>query len=199
MGRKSDAREKLLGAASQLFLERGFVDVGVSELCEKAGVRPGSFYYFFPSKADLGAEALECIWQVLEEQVLSPAAGVDNPVDRILSVFECSHTRQCAMKDQAGRVLGCPMVNLSGELYALDPALREKLVALSRRYERFFVRQLEEALAQQLIQVDDIQALARTLTALLEGGLSLARTHNDATYICTHLPAVRTLLRCTEG
>ena len=194
MGRTSDAREKLLETAGALFFERGFVDVGVSELCKQADVRPGSFYHFFPSKAALATEALDHVWQRLEAQVLAPAAEQDDPVDRILSVFECSHSRQRSMQDEAGRVLGCPLVTLGGEIYALEPALRRKLAALARRYEQFFAQQLQEAVDQQRIHVDDVEALARTLTALLEGGLSLARMHNDASYVCAHLPAVRALL-----
>ena len=33
------------------------------DICEKAGVKKGSFYYFFDSKAELAAEAVEANWQ----------------------------------------------------------------------------------------------------------------------------------------
>ena len=59
MGRKSDAKERLLDAALDLIWERSYGVVTIDAICEKAGVKKGSFYYFFESKSALAVAALE--------------------------------------------------------------------------------------------------------------------------------------------
>ena len=53
-------REHIVETASELFRERGFDGVGVSDLMAAAGFTHGGFYKHFGSKADLMAEASAC-------------------------------------------------------------------------------------------------------------------------------------------
>ena len=57
MGRTSDAKEKLLRVAFDLIWEQSYGAVSVDDICERANVKKGSFYYFFPSKSDLAVAA----------------------------------------------------------------------------------------------------------------------------------------------
>jgi TetR/AcrR family transcriptional repressor of nem operon len=50
MGRKNDARDKILTTARGLIERRGYSAPGVAEICAAAGVPKGSFYHFFESK-----------------------------------------------------------------------------------------------------------------------------------------------------
>jgi TetR/AcrR family transcriptional regulator, transcriptional repressor for nem operon len=50
-------RERIVGAAAQLFRERGFDGIGVADLMKEAGLTHGGFYGHFSSKEDLIAEA----------------------------------------------------------------------------------------------------------------------------------------------
>ncbi|HEY4030051.1 MAG TPA: TetR/AcrR family transcriptional regulator [Caulobacteraceae bacterium] len=50
-------REKILQAASRLFRERGFEEVGVADVMKAAGLTHGGFYGHFKSKDDLIAQA----------------------------------------------------------------------------------------------------------------------------------------------
>ena len=62
MGRQSDARNRLLVAAADLFRDRGFTAIGVAEICLVADVNKGSFYHFFASKRVLLLEVIESSW-----------------------------------------------------------------------------------------------------------------------------------------
>lgn len=48
-----DARERILAASYDLFVERGVLAVGVNEIISTAGVAKATFYSHFPSKDDL--------------------------------------------------------------------------------------------------------------------------------------------------
>jgi AcrR family transcriptional regulator len=56
---RQDARERILGAAYELFSHRGVHDVGVDELVERAGVAKATLYKHFPSKDELVLAFLE--------------------------------------------------------------------------------------------------------------------------------------------
>ncbi|MEE9230845.1 MAG: helix-turn-helix domain-containing protein, partial [Acidobacteriota bacterium] len=79
----SGAREQLIGSAKQLMAERGFTAVGINEICERAGVKKGSFYYFFPSKRDLAIEAIDSHWQDHDERLARTLEGDAPPLERI--------------------------------------------------------------------------------------------------------------------
>ncbi len=71
-----ETKGKLLQIALRLIWENSYGSVGVEEMCKQAGVKKGSFYYFFPSKSDLTSAALEAHWEAQRvdlDQIFSPA------------------------------------------------------------------------------------------------------------------------------
>src|ERR1700709_2774891 len=52
------ARERILGAAQQLFRDQGINRTGMDQLCAVAGVSKRTAYQHFPSKDELVAEHL---------------------------------------------------------------------------------------------------------------------------------------------
>lgn len=48
-----DTAEKILSAASRLFVERGFANVSIRDLCREAGTTAPVVYYYFGSKKGL--------------------------------------------------------------------------------------------------------------------------------------------------
>lgn len=48
-----DARQELLSAAAEVFVERGFHDTSVDEVAERAGYSKGTVYWHFAGKEDL--------------------------------------------------------------------------------------------------------------------------------------------------
>lgn len=51
MGRVSDAKEKLMDAVLELIWTGSYGSTTIDQICDKAEVKKGSFYYFFESKA----------------------------------------------------------------------------------------------------------------------------------------------------
>ena len=63
MGRVSDAKERLMKAVGELIWTGSYGSTTIDQICERAGVKKGSFYYFFDSKADLAVAAVDEDWQ----------------------------------------------------------------------------------------------------------------------------------------
>lgn len=53
-----DTRERLLAAATEVFVEKGYAGTRVAEIARRAGLTTGAIYGNFGSKADLLTEAL---------------------------------------------------------------------------------------------------------------------------------------------
>lgn len=51
--RDSDTKERLLKAAKNEFLEKGYQDASLRSICKSAGVTTGALYFFFKDKDDL--------------------------------------------------------------------------------------------------------------------------------------------------
>lgn len=51
-----ERKQQLVDAAAALFAERGYGATRISDICARAGVAKGLFYWYFPTKLDLFAE-----------------------------------------------------------------------------------------------------------------------------------------------
>ncbi len=172
MGRTSDARDRLLAAASELFHASGYNAVGVQEICAAAGVKRGSFYHFFPSKAALAVDALEAQWEDCRGELMEPAFAPDvPPLDRILRLFRMTYENQVSGVDERGQIKGCPFGNLAMELSNQEPAIRRKAEQIFGRMSAYF----ESAITEYSPAVDS-RARADALLAYFQGVILLAKT-----------------------
>ncbi len=108
MGRRTDAKERLLQATIDLVWSHSYGSVGVEQICERAGVKKGSFYHFFPSKVQLVAAALDHHWQCVRpdiDRIFSPSVP---PLQRLADYLEFAYQRLATQKERFGQVLGCP-------------------------------------------------------------------------------------------
>src|SRR5215813_8310621 len=77
MPRVSDMKERLMEAAMDLMWQNSYGAASVDAICERARAKKGSFYYFFKSKSELAAAALEADWKkkrVEMDSIFSPTA-----------------------------------------------------------------------------------------------------------------------------
>jgi AcrR family transcriptional regulator len=77
--RAAATRERLLGAARELFAERGYGDVGTEELVQRARVTRGALYHHFKDKRDLFRAVHEQMEEELAQSIGSKLAGIEDP------------------------------------------------------------------------------------------------------------------------
>ena len=174
MGRTSDARERIVRAAARLFLTRSYHTVGVDELCDAAGVRKGSFYHYFPSKADVAKAVIdlhaEAFWMRLEDDHQA------TPSERLHAAADAIGAIQMDFESRFGRALGCPFGNLAAELATTDDDLRRHVAAVLAELERRLAVVCREACEQRLLRPGvDPDRLARALVAQYQGMILLAK------------------------
>jgi AcrR family transcriptional regulator len=129
--KRSEARERLLATASDLFYAEGIKSVGVDRIVSASNVTLATFYRHFPSKQDLVVTYLESIHDVLVERA---AAVADRAKGRDL-IAEIGAEVVAEVGHEGYR--GCAFINAASEFEDPESAVR-RVVADHRRwfYER---------------------------------------------------------------
>ena len=138
MARTSDAKERLLEAVIELIWTGSYGSTSVDLICERAGVKKGSFYHFFESKTALALAGIDTAWAEHRVEMDSTFSAVHPPLDRLRQCMKNLIAEQKRMKKKHGRVLGCPVHSLGAEISTLDDALRDKLQKILAQYIRYF-------------------------------------------------------------
>jgi TetR/AcrR family transcriptional repressor of nem operon len=180
MPRTSTAKERLTEAALAMMWENSYGATSVDAICERAKVKKGSFYYFFKSKAELAAAALEADWQSYKpklDEVFSPTVP---PLERLRIYHEASVAYMAEKQKELGVVLGCPLFTVGSEVCCSEEtSLRDTVQRILDQKIRYYESAIRDAHAQGLIHAPDAKAKARAFFALIEGALTHSRIQNS--------------------
>ena len=178
-------------AARELIYSRSYADVGVAAICERAGVKKGSFYHFYPSKRDLTIAVLDAYYWEMKANMLDQAFSPTLPPLRRLERFaELLYEFQKIHADRTGHMLGCPFGNLAVELSTQDEPIRQKVADIFAKVRGGIRQTLREAVETGAIQDIDVDATAHAMLAYLEGVMLMAKTRNDPEVIRQLFPAL---------
>jgi TetR/AcrR family transcriptional repressor of nem operon len=179
MGRVSDAKEKLMEAMMELIWTGSYGTTSVDQICEKAGVKKGSFYYFFESKADAAYAALDADFKSRRVELDAMFSPMVPPLERIQRFCNLCYEKQLKIKGECGCVLGCPLFTLGAEVSTQEQKLRAKIQEILEHHGRYFESAIRDAHSAGLIDAPDVQAKARMIRAYYEGVMTQARIQND--------------------
>jgi TetR/AcrR family transcriptional repressor of nem operon len=172
-------KQRLTDAAMDLIWQNSYGATSVDAICERAGAKKGSFYYFFKSKSELAAAALEAEWNKRKadmDRIFSPTVP---PLERFDRYFEFVHDNLAECQRKCGSVLGCPLLTIGSEVSTQDQVLRDTVDRILDKKISYFVSAIRDAHAQGLIHAPDPEAKARALFACYQGTLTQARIQND--------------------
>jgi TetR/AcrR family transcriptional regulator, transcriptional repressor for nem operon len=179
MGRTSDAREKILGAAQSLIELRGYSALGVAEICKAADVPKGSFYYFFESKEALALAVIDEHWADQERTWQGILTGDAEPLQRLRQLCQATQAVQLAGQQSCGTVSGCLFGNLTLEMSNHTEAIRKRLQEIFEAQVDLVAPVIADALARKEITVPDPREAARSVVAQLEGQVLFAKLYNN--------------------
>lgn len=156
----SEARERLLRAASELFYREGIHSVGVDRILAEAGVTRATFYRHFPSKEDLveaylGVEDAQIrgAFAAAEASGAEPKQLVELVIAGLADDVARHHTR------------GCPFINAAAEYPNADSPVRQAVGA----HRAWFRTELESVL--NAAAVPDAAGAAAQLVLLRDAAM----------------------------
>lgn len=179
MGRTSDAKEKLLEVAFDLVWDHSYGSVSVDQICERAGVNKGSFYYFFGTKADLAVAAYDSHWKAKQadmDRLFSPQVP---PLARLSNWCVFIHDHQKEKAAQHGHVCGCPYASIGAELATQEDKIRAKAEELLARSIKYVECTIAEAQREGLAREGDPKLLAQQVYSFILGSTLQAKIRNN--------------------
>lgn len=185
MGRTSDADQRLMDAALSLAWEQSYGAITIDDICRKAEVKKGSFYYFFESKAELAIAALDRYWSRQKPLWDKQFSSTTAPLQRIRNHCDAVYAQQVAAKERTGRVLGCPFCTLGSEICKQDEVIRVKICEILDNKIKYWESAINDAQREGFVEMGNIAEKARNAVAYFEGFLAQARLHNDVEMLAT--------------
>lgn len=174
--RSEETRSKILHTALELFSKNGYDATGVAEICERAKVSKGAFYYHFPSKQDLFL-ALLADWLSALDVNLQVASASAQDIPQAIE----------KMADASGEVFedlqdGFPFLLEFWTQASRQPEIWRKVVEPYRKYLSYFADVIQLGIDQQAFREDlDPEMTSRFLTAIVMGLLLQATFDPEGT------------------
>ena len=168
----SNARDRVLNAATELFCHHGFAATGVDTIARRAGTAKSTLYVHFKSKEKLIDAVLEREGQAWRDWFFGRLGQVKgSPEDKLYAVFDILEEW---FNDP--EFYGCPFINAIGEAKSGNENLRKAATAHKSHVNLWIMAQAME------LGLKEPNTLIREMTVLIDGAIVAAQVTRDANY-----------------
>lgn len=176
MSSKNTSREKILEAATLLFHLKGYHATGLSQILNESGAPKGSLYYHFPNgKEQLALEAIHLSAKTISTAITENLATYDDPV----RAFQ-HHIGKIAESfldiEQKTQFKSVPLGLLAMETAFVNENLRQACEETFEIWENLYCEKLRECGYSE----ERAYLISKTISALIEGGVTLCFTKKSA-------------------
>lgn len=161
--------------AQKMFLEYGFDNVSVSELCTKLNCPPTSLYSTYGNKVALFTACLNAYELVFLDRLESALANAESFADLYRNSLESM--AEFYLNENQG--LGCLIFN--GATFCKDPNVIDLVDQKAKLVTHLITARLEE------MQSNNVVELAQTLVTLIRGILSSIMAGEDEESVITSI------------
>jgi TetR/AcrR family transcriptional regulator, transcriptional repressor for nem operon len=168
-------RELLLQAAFEEIYRSGFRSADVDAILESAGVTKGALYHHFDSKEALGHAVVdEVIANNLHHKWVRPLQNAEDPIGVLIRIIQAEPVG----KEDVQR--GCPLLNLSQEMSAVDEGFRRRTARIYRNWHDAMAGALRGGQKRKVVRGDiNASEMATFLIATWEGYVALGKNSQD--------------------
>jgi TetR/AcrR family transcriptional repressor of nem operon len=193
----SPTRKRLLDAAQELMLAKGYTATSVDDVCEAAGLTKGSFFHYFEGKEDLGMVLVEHFFAARQQMFQSaPFRQKKDPRDRVLGYVEFL----IGMTRSPEASKGCLVGTFVQELSQTHPKIRSVCAACLDDQAEFLQEELKQAKTKYAPRARwSPESLAQHVIAVVQGSIILAKAKQDRKLIEASLLHLKEYLQCLFG
>jgi len=196
-GRANSSRDRILTTAEEIILQKGYVGTSLEEILDKAAITKGGFFYHFNGKAEL-ARALVERYLVEDEKLFSELqvradSLSEDPLQRLLIFLNLLAEGVIGLTTVHP---GCLAASFTYEIQQFDDSMRERIANGMLAWRAMIATRLQQIMEKRTPRLPvEVDVLADTFTALLEGGIILARIFNSNEALYKQVLAYRNHLR----
>lgn len=188
--RGRESRQRIVTAAARLMYERGVMSTSVDDILTASGAGKSQLYHYFSGRDEL-------VDEVLRHQ-LAVVVGEQHRFQ--LDTWDGIHAwlESTVSGQEARRFLGCPLGSIAGAVVAQDHRLREAAAEAFSRWESVLAKGLRSLQSRGRLSADtDVQVLAETTIAILQGGYLVSSVQQDLRPLRNAVAAARRELHST--
>ena len=192
------SKTKLLETAIDMIWASSYGSVSVDDICAKAGVNKGSFYYAFKSKSDLAVAAFERHWELkrpIFDRIFSPQLPALERLDQYCRIIIDDQREKFRL---FGKMLGCPFCSIGSELGTQDENIRCKMENIFGRQLKYIESLVRDLAAEGHIHSRNHHELAEELFFYITGVLMQAKIENSVQHVERMEHGIRRLLGLKE-
>ncbi|HEY0595407.1 TetR/AcrR family transcriptional regulator [Sphingopyxis sp.] len=200
-GKGKRTRERLMDAANDAILTKGFAGTSIDELVEATGITKSGFFYHFRDKGDLARQLLVRFLEeddaVMDELTARANALSEDPMQRFLFFLDL----YADMTDAVDEVHpGCLVAAVIYQEQAFDRDVRQMLFETAMRWRERF-RLWFQAIDTQYAPVTpiDLDTIADSFSAVVEGSIVLTRALDDPKLLGRQLRLFRNMVKAAYG
>lgn len=176
---KNKTKEKILKVAMQLIYEKGYGNTSVQDILDKCKLTKPAFYYYFPSKDDLGIEYLTKQEEVNRDFLLTLMNSSKTPEE-----FAIKWVNVIKKWSKVKKYNGCPFVNFLNQLDISNTKFNSKLKEIEMNWTSLYKNYLQEQANKGLIDKNtDLDKAARKMALIYEGSINLWKMSRDVKYL----------------
>lgn len=175
--RANSSRERILATAEGIILQKGYVGTSLDDILDKAAITKGGFFYHFNGKGELARALVDRyldvdrkLFDTLQERADSLS---EDPLQRLLIFLNLLAE---GVIGQADVHPGCLAAAFTYEIQQFDAGIRDSITAGILEWRAMIAQRLELVMQKRQPRLPvELESLADMFTALLEGGIILAR------------------------
>lgn len=197
IGKGKRTRDRLLDAAYDAILHKGFSGTSIEELVEVTGITKSGFFYHFRDKGDLARQLLARFLEedeaVMDELTERAKAAGDDPMQRFLRFLDLYAEAMDEMEDLHP---GCLVAAILYQEQAFDREVRKVLFDTAMRWRaRFRQWFLDIETRYRPVTAVDLDTIADSFSAMIEGSIVLTRALNDRRLLGRQLRLFRDMVK----
>jgi AcrR family transcriptional regulator len=195
--KRGDARERILALTEASVLEKGFAATSIEELIAAAGITKSGFFYHFKDKTELARILLERYIAREEELLDDLFRRADELNEDPLHGFLVGLKMLAdMMADLPTGHPGCLIASYCYQDRLFDQQVRELNASAVLGWRRRFRKRLDEIAARYPPRIRvDLDDLADTLSAVVDGGIILSKATRDPPLLARQVLLYREFIR----
>jgi AcrR family transcriptional regulator len=188
----SQARQRIMETARDLFYRNGYRATGINEIIKKSGVAKATFYAHFPAKESL---ALAYVKSINQEEIRTLEDGIQKfsgPYEKLLGLLEF-----LIPWSQERDYRGCAYLNLSSEIPNHANPVRQESKDHYRAVRRLIGRHMQELKIKRgdAWKGRDAKKVADDFMLIFSGAMAMAQVYHNAEPFRQAIDAAKRLLR----
>ena len=181
MEKAEKTRADILNKAFDLIYQHGYQATSIDKIINTTQLTKGAFYYHFKNKDEMGiAMVKEVILPKLEEHLLLPLEGAEDPVSSIYKIIE----RKLLSDPEVSIDFGCPTNNLVQEMSPINLRFHKTLRYILDKWIRVIREALEQGKQRNTVNPGvDAQGAAEFIVASYEGLKGVGKIYGKELYV----------------